>query len=129
MAGSITYTSKEYGHIKRLTFSCTAASSDAEFPELTLPAIEGRLLQLQTIPSTETAPSNDYDIKLNDAAGYDRLEGVGADRSSTVIELKPIVFASSEIHPYVDQSDRLKLQITNSTEPEAGITVNLFYGV
>lgn len=95
---------------------------------MTLPAFEGRLLDLVTNPGTP-APQASYDITLVDQHGHDRLEGVGANRSATATEMVPIVYSGTSLHTTVDEGDVLVLTFANNNVTGAELTVLLYYAL
>lgn len=127
MAGTIAVTShKSFGVIRRLVIDWTADAADASVPSLLLPAIEGRLLALETNPGS-TAPTDSYDIVVNDGEGADRLVGAGADRDTADSAITAVAFASSSIHPPVSIDEALTLAISNNAVNSATGRVILYY--
>lgn len=126
MAGTITVAEHELGTIKKLVITCTADAADGSFPDTVLPAIEGRLLHLETNPGA-TAPTTLYDITLVNQNGIDVLQGVGANRHTTNSERANIVYAGTIDHPYVTHSDVLTLNIDNNLVNSAIIVMELVY--
>ena len=68
-------------------------------------------------------------MRLEDQHGYDLLEGVGANRSATASQHAAILYASSSVHPAVDDSDTCYLVIDNHTAPSAEIQVEIYYAL
>lgn len=128
MAGTVTLTHYEIGHIRTIVATIVADASDGSVPATVLPAVEGRLLHVATRPGS-TAPSDEYDLTVEDQYGHDVLEGVGADRSNSAAEKAAIVYAGTAVHPVVDESDTLTLKIANNSEAGANITVALTYAL
>lgn len=90
-----------------------------------LGTITGKLIALVTKPSGGgTAPTNLYDITITDAYSIDVLQGVGADRSSTLTQQVPIVFSGTSAHPIV--RDVLTLNIAAAGNAKQG-TVKIYY--
>ena len=75
---------------------------------------------------TSALPTTNYDVRLIDAAGYDLLEGLGADRSGTAAEQVPILYASTSVHPVVAAADELRLVIDNHVAASAQIEVSIY---
>jgi len=127
--GTITQTATLVGHIRRLTFTCTASSTDGSFPAtvVTTP-IEGRLLKLVTNPGT-VQPTDNYDVVITNQHGHDVLEGVGADRDTLNTEDVPIVYSGTGTHPCVDESDTLTIALTNNSVNSAVTVVDLYYAL
>jgi hypothetical protein len=73
------------------------------------------------------APTDNYDITLLDANGFDRLQGLGANRDITNSEVAPIVFSGTSINPIVELGDVLTLTIANNTVVRATADVVIMY--
>lgn len=128
MAGTVTTSHDVRGHIRKLEFTCVADAANASFPDTALPAIEGRLLALKT-KSGATAPTDLYDVTIEDQHGVDVLQGVGANRPAASGAKVGIVFSSTSAHPPVDDSDTLTLKIANNLVNSAAITIVLYYAL
>lgn len=127
MPGTVTTTHRALGgQVRRLIFAVTADAAAASVPDTVLPSIEGRLLALVTNPGA-TAPTDNYDITLEDADGADRLQGVGANRDTANTEQAPIVYTGTSIHPPVDADETLTLKIANNAVNSALIGITIFY--
>lgn len=127
MAGTTTLTShKSFGTIRRLVVDWTADAADASVPSLAIPPIEGRILALETNPGG-TAPTDNYDITLNDAEGGDRLCGVGSNRDTANTELAAVVFSSTSVHPPVSIDEVLTLAISGNAVNSATGRVVILY--
>lgn len=126
MAGTVTTTHNALGAVRRLVFAVTADAAAATVPDTVLPAIEGRLLALVTNPGA-TAPTDNYDVTLEDGDGLDRLQGVGANRDTANSEQAPIVYASTSIHPSISIEETLTLKVANNAVNSAGLTIAIFY--
>lgn len=61
--------------------------------------------------------------------GIDLLQGVGANRDTVASEIASIVFASTSVHPTVDEDDELMLVVDNHFTPSAQITIHVFYAL
>lgn len=126
MPGTITLVHEAVGPIRKIIATCTADAAAATFPDTVLPSFEGHLLQLKTNPGA-TAPTDNYDITIEDAHGLDVLQGLGANRDTANSEGPGIIFASTSIHPYVDGGDALTLKIANNAVNSAIIVIELTY--
>lgn len=127
MAGTTTLTThKSFGTVRRLVIDWVADAAAATVPSLALPAIEGTLLALETNPGV-TAPTDNYDIVLNDAEGGDRLCGVGANRDTADTELVAVVFSGTSVHPAVSIDEILTLAISGNAVNSATGRVVLLY--
>ncbi len=74
-------------NVYQVTWTCTADSGDNSFPATdSKQAINGYVFYVKTIPSGATAPTDQYDIVLNDSDGIDIMGGELANRSDTAGE-------------------------------------------
>lgn len=127
MAGSTTLTHYQIGHVRRIVVDWVGDAGDGTVPDTDLPRIEGRLMELTTNPGA-VAPTDNYDVKITDAEGVDRLQGVGVDRDTANTESAIPVYSGSTIHPVVSRSDVLTLKITGQAVHSATGRVILLYG-
>jgi hypothetical protein len=100
VAGSTTVTQYAIGFVRRLVVDFVADAANGSVPDTVLPTIEGRLFELHTNPGA-VAPTDNYDLTLEDAEAIDRLQGLGANRDTANTEAVPLVYAGSTIHPVV----------------------------
>jgi hypothetical protein len=127
MAGTITETHTKRGPIGLVTLSFTADAADGSLPSTNLATkISGNIVALETNPGA-TAPTDNYDIVVNDADGHDVLEGVGANRDTATTEKVAVVYSGTAIHPPVSIEDVLSLVITNNSVNSAVGTVKIYY--
>ena len=127
MAGTVTQTDVKRGPIGLVTLSVTADAADGGVPDTNLEVkISGRLLFLETNPGA-TAPTDNYDITIEDADGHDVLEGVGANRDTANTEKASIVMSGTVIHPAVSIGDTLTFKLANNSVNSALISVKLYY--
>lgn len=127
MAGTTTLTThKSFGVVRRLVVDFTADAADATIPSLVLPPIEGFLLALETNPGA-TAPTDNWDVVLNDGEGVDRLLGVGANRDTANSEIAAVAFTSSSMHSPVSIDETLTLAISGNAVNSATGRVVLLY--
>ena len=128
MAGTVSATAYEASGVGVISIAATGDASDGTFPDTALPAFGGYLLALITNPGA-TAPTNNYDLTLIDADGLDRLQGVGANRSSTISQEVAIVRSGTAIHPPVIAGETLTLNIDNNSVASAGIAIKIIYAL
>lgn len=127
MAGTTTLTThKAFGLVRRLVVDWTADAADGSVPSLVLPSIEGFLVSIETNPGS-TAPTDNYDIALNDAEGLDRLLGAGQNRDTATTEIAAIVFTSTSAHPAVSIDEVLTLAISGNAVNSATGRVVIVY--
>lgn len=84
----------------------------------------GLLDRLETVPS-DNAPTNLYDLTLEDDLGVDLLGGVGADRSATVVEIAwPYrASAAADRHQEAFAACQGRLKIANAGNTKQGLAV------
>lgn len=63
---------------------------------------------------------------IQDSRGFDLLQGAGLNRDRTAAEEAVIVYASTSLHPYVDETDTLRLKVDNQAAPSAELTIDLY---
>lgn len=95
---------------------------------VTLPAFEGRILNLITNPGTP-APTNGYDVTCVDQYGHDVLEAVGMNRSTSATEKVPVVYSGTGTHVAIDELDTLVLTFAQNSVTGAEVTVVIVYGL
>lgn len=127
MAGSTTVSHYTQGHVRRLVIDWVGSAADGTVPDTTLPVFEGRLYELTTNPGA-VAPTDNYDITVEDDQAVDRLQGLGANRDTANTESLPIVYAGSTIHPVISRSDALTLKIANQAVHSATGRIVILYG-
>lgn len=126
MAGSITETANNLGTIKTIEFACTADAAAATFPNTALTQkIDGFLLAIETNPGA-TAPTDQYDITIEDEEGLDQLQGTGANRATATTEIASVV-VGTYFHPPVTQDMTLTLKIANNSVNSALIKIILYW--
>ncbi len=83
MAAVITCTEIGLGTVKKITWAWTC-STDGDGTSTTTGVYDGKVLAVHTIPnSTGAAPTDNYDITVTDADGYDVLLGAAMNRAAT----------------------------------------------
>lgn len=71
--------------VKKVSFAWTSdGSGDASVA--TSGVYTGKVLALTTIPSGGAAPTDNYDVRVNDGDGHDVLLGAGANRDTANTE-------------------------------------------
>lgn len=126
MAGSTTTTHYKRGAVRRIVVDFVGDAANGGVPDTVLPAFEGQLAELFTNPGA-VAPTNLYDITLEDAEGFDRLQGVGVDRATATSEAAIPVYSGSTIHPPISLVDVLTLKIANQAVVSATGRIILTY--
>jgi len=122
MAELVTIVEEKFGNalqpLQKVAFSWVTAA-DGTATGTTTNAYTGEVLRLITVPDGVAAPTNLYDLAINDEDTTDILIAAGANRSATVTEQ---VIASSL---GCVANDKLTLEITNAGNTKAG-TVYLY---
>lgn len=92
MAGAVTVTRTQTHldvegrrYLEAITVAWTADASDGSVPDTVIHNVRGTLERLVTQPGS-TAPTDNYDVTLTDADGFDVLGGAGADRDTANTE-------------------------------------------
>lgn len=84
----VTITEEVFGTIKKVKFSVVSAT-DGTATATTDNAFSGEVLRLVVVPgSAALQPTDNFDIAINDADGYDILAGQGADLSNAATSTK-----------------------------------------
>jgi len=119
MAGTVTVAERTHTSVKKITWSWTSdASGNADL--VTTKAYDGEVRRLVTVPAGGgSAPTDLYDVVINDADTVDVLLGSGANRAAASTQQ---VNASSL---GIVAGDVLTLQVTNAGNAKSG-TVHLY---
>lgn len=126
MAGTVTIAHEQRAPVRVIRLTVVADAEDASVPDTELPAFSGKLIALETDPGA-TAPTDNYDITVENANGHDVLEGVGANRDTTNSERVGVVFSGTSLHPPVAADDVLTFKLANNAVNSAQIEVALYY--
>jgi len=84
---------------------------------------QGELLQVRTTPSVAAAPTDNYDVVINDANTYDILGGLGANRDTANTEM--IVPVVSTTFPLILEAGALTPVVSNAGNAKQGTIVLL----
>ncbi|MGE0229984.1 MAG: hypothetical protein AB7I38_17065 [Dehalococcoidia bacterium] len=114
MAGTVTVSEEPYGSVKKVSFAWTSDASGNADAQTSL-AYNGEVVRLVTDPDGTAAPTDNYDVAVNDEDGADVLMGAGANRDTANTEQ---VLASSL---GVVANDKLTLQVTNAGNAKSGV--------
>tara|TARA_Y100000310_G_scaffold317685_1_gene370830 strand:+ start:12806 stop:13168 length:363 start_codon:yes stop_codon:yes gene_type:complete len=85
MAGTATYTERDYGTVKLLKCAWVSDASGDVSGTASSIVYDGKLLAVTTDPSA-TAPTDDYDVTVLDDNSMDVLLGAGSDRDTANTE-------------------------------------------
>jgi hypothetical protein len=114
MAGTVTTTETTFSTVKRVAFAWTSASSGAA-DGVTTATFDGKLIQVTTVPDGTAAPTDNYDVEVQDADGVDLLQGNGADRDTANTE------HIAEANLGAVAASKLTLAVTNAGDTKKGV--------
>lgn len=114
MAGTVTATEKTYANVKKLSFSWSSDSA-GDATKTTSETYNGRVLALLTDPDGDDAPTDNYDVVINDSDSHDILLGAGADRDEANTEY----VTESSLGAVSDSV--LSLSVSNAGSGKAGV--------
>ena len=100
--------------VKKIAFDWTSDGS-GDATGTTTNVFTGELLRLVTVPDGVAAPTDNYDIVINDEDGTDVLIGAGADRDTANTEQ---VIASSL---GAVANDKLTIVVSNAGDTKSGV--------
>jgi len=127
MAGTVVETSEQNGPVGVITLTCTADAADGSFPATALLAgISGKIVRLVVNPGSP-APTDLYDLTLDDEDGFDVLQGLGANLLTATAEDKSVVLSGTEIHPHVTRSNTLTATLTNNSTNSAVTVIKIYF--
>lgn len=88
MAGTVTYTEENLGHIKKIKAAWTASNpGGAVSGSATTEVYTGEVVQIVTVPGTVgDQPTDQYDVTVLDDDGIDVISGAGGNRSNASTE-------------------------------------------
>jgi len=118
-AQSVTIEESQIGNVCRIKWSWTSATGGT-VTSPTVSSYYGEVLALLTDPGA-TAPTDNYDITIEDPDGYDVMQGAAANRDTanteqTVPTAKSVAFGA------------LTLKVTNAGDAKLGVAVLYILG-
>lgn len=117
MAGTVTVTEREVNGIKKVTFAWTSSAGGAA-DGVSTKRYTGEIKRLVTVPAAAgSAPTDNYDLVVNDDDGTDCLMGGGANRDTANTEQ---VLASSL---GIVLNSLLTLAVTNAGDTKGGTVI------
>lgn len=78
-------TEATHGSVKKLAFAWTSDGS-GDATEVSAEDYDGKVISLTTIPDGAAAPTDNYDVVVNDGDGHDVLLAAGANRDTANTE-------------------------------------------
>ena len=118
--GVVVMTEETISTVKKIKFEWTsegAGDNAGKATKTTAKAYSGEIIRLVTIPDGDTAPTNEYDVVVNDEDGTDVLMGAGANRSNANTE--QVLAANLGCVA----NDQLSLSISGAGESKKGTTI------
>jgi len=115
MAASCTVTERKYGSVKLIKYAWTSAA-DGSVSQASTEAYDGQILAVATVPDGVAAPTDDYDIELQDDNSLDVLAGAGANRDTANTEY---VTAKESLGAVA--KSKLTISVTNAGDTKKGI--------
>ena len=120
MAGTVTVTESSFAGVSKIRWAWTSTAGGAA-DKVTVSAYYGEVLALVTIPDGTAVPTNLYDLTVTDAEGYDVLQAVGADRSSSATETANPTKKTAGF-------GTLTLNVTNAGNAKSGVAILYILG-
>lgn len=117
MAGmTCNITEEKWGELHKIVFDWLSDDANGTASGTTTNAYSGILHRVVFFPDpAATQPTNQYDVVLNDADGYDVLAGAGADLSNTLTVHKLQSVLGSV------KADKLTLGVSNAGNVKGGV--------
>lgn len=114
-------------NMQAITWTWTGDATNGSVPATACDSIDGYVIMAITNPGTP-APTNDYDIALNDADGIDVMGGKLADRDTAGSEQAIPLLADTAHYGNRWVSGTLTMAITNQSvaSAEGALTVYVF---
>ncbi len=122
MAGTVTITESSLVHIHKIKWTWTSTAGGAA-DLITAGTYAGRVVALVTIPAAAgSAPTDNYDITITDAEGFDVMQAAGANRDTANTEQAVPTAESVAFGP-------LTLNIANAGSAKGGVAILYIQGV
>jgi len=115
MAGTVTVLETTFAPVKKIKWSWTSTAGGAA-DLITVNALYGQVIAMVTIPDATDAPTDNYDITITDAEGYDVMQAAGANRSATATQTV-VPTATSVAH------GTLTINVTNAGNAKKGVAI------
>ncbi len=122
MAGSIAITKSATRTVAKITLDWLSDSS-GDVSGVFAEGVSGEILRVTFIPDGRgTAPTNLYDVTLEDEDGIDVLQTLGANLSSTVTtSIVPFIGDGTVTDKPVAVDGKLELKVSNAGNAKGGI--------
>lgn len=115
MAGTVTVTESSLVNVHKIKWAWTSTSGGAA-DLISAKTYAGDVLALVTDPDSTAAPTDNYDITITDAEGYDVMQGAGANRDTANTETAVPTAASVAF-------GQLTLNVTNAGDSKSGVAI------
>jgi uncharacterized protein (DUF342 family) len=119
--GVVTITEETFNTVKKIKFEWTSENGGADAgkaSKTTTKVYTGEIIRLVTIPAAAgDAPTDDYDITINDEDGTDVLMGAGANRDTANTE--QVLATSLGCVAY----DKLTINVSNAGNAKKGAAI------
>lgn len=106
--------------VGRISVDFVADDTDGSWLPFVMPEFDGRILSLTTDPGA-TAPTDNWDIALNNADGFDVLGGAGANRDTANTERAAVTSG------YVSKRETMTLVPTGNAVNDATMRATIHY--
>ena len=121
--GTVTITEQVHTSMKKVKFAWTATTGGSA-GDTTTNLYSGLLYRTIIVPgSSNSAPSSNYDVVVNDADGYDVLNGAGANSSTASNDYFGGSTGGDSQSPISAVSSKLTLAVTNAGDAKSGTVV------
>lgn len=121
MAGTVTVAESSIGNVHKIKWTWTSTAGGAA--DLVTPGVyAAEVLALVTNPDGVAAPTDDYDVTITDAEGYDVTQGAGANRDTANTETAVPAAKSVAFGP-------LTLNVANAGAAKSGVAILYLLGV
>jgi len=119
--GTVTISGKTISAVERLKFEWTCTTG-GEAGDTTTGSYDGLVYRVIVDPGTSNSePTADYDIAVNDSDGYDIFNGLLADSSSgTTVQYGINTTGGATYTPITAVSSKLTLAVTNAGNAKSG---------
>ena len=120
MAGTVITTEQEWTSMKKVKFEWTSSSTGAA-TDTTDVSYSGLVYKVIIAPgSSDSTPSPNYDVAINDDDGYDLLDGLGTDSSTgTTVHYGTSTGGDSKT-PLTAVSSKLNLAVSDAGDSNTG---------
>jgi len=116
MSGTVTITERKHTPVKLVKFAWTSNTGGAATTS-TANIYDGSVLGLATVPDGVAAPTDNYDVAINDDNGLDVLAGAGVNRDTANTE-----YITNQDNLNCVSGSKLNLSVSNAGSEKSGET-------